>query len=101
MDVSLQGCIPVIVTDIILPFSEVLDWTLASIRCLSCDIGGVVSMVKRVPDAMVEELRQQVLYLYRKFFSSMATIAMTTLDIINDRVFPISARSSDVSVQCV
>ena len=30
----------------------------------------------------------QVLFLYKHYFSSMAAIAMTTLHIINGRVFP-------------
>lgn len=91
-----QGCIPVIVDDLVLPFSEVLDWLLATIRCLSCDLRGVVSALKKVPPAMVVDWRQQVMRLYARHFSSMAAIVMTTMDILNDRVFPMSARSYDV-----
>ena len=93
---TLQGCIPVLVTDTILPFSEVLDWTLASISCPWCDLGGVVKKLRGLPEAMVQEQRQQVLTTYRKHFSSMAVIAMTTLNILNERVYPVSARSYDV-----
>ena len=40
--------------------------------------------------------RQRGLFFYRQYFSSMATIAMITLDILNQRVFPITARSYEV-----
>ena len=92
----MQGCIPVVTNDMVLPFSEVLDWTLASIRCLSCDLDDVVLALNRIPTEMVVEWRHQVLYLYKRYFSSMATIAMMTLNILNERLFPISGRSYDV-----
>lgn len=85
--------------DLILPFSEVLDWTLASVKCPSCDLRSVVSKLRSLPAAMVSDWRMQVLYFYRRYFSSMAVIVMTTLGILNDRVFTISARSYDVRVE--
>lgn len=84
-------------TDVILPFSEVLDWTLASVTCLSCDLVEVVSKLRLIPDAMSKDLQTQVLYLYSRYFISMTAITMATLDLLNERVFPISAKSYDVS----
>ena len=87
------------VDDAVLPFSEVLDWTLASVKCPSCDLRGVVSKIQSLPAAMVSDWRMQVLHFYRRYFSSMAAIVMTTLGILNDRVFTISAKSYDVRVE--
>jgi len=92
-----QGCIPVIVSDILLPYYSVLDWNSASIKCLGCGLQDMIDMLRRVPDEMIVSHRQQTLYLYQRYFSSMATIAMATLDILNDRVFPLSGKSSAVS----
>lgn len=86
-------------SDVNLPFFEVLDWALASVSCPSCDLPGVVRLLRQVPQAMVEDWRQRGLFFYRQYFSSMATIAMTTLDILNQRVFPITARSYDVRTE--
>ena len=94
---SLQGCIPVIVSDNILPYAEVLDWTLASVMCLSCDLDQLMAKLGRVSADMLDDWRTQVLFLYQRYFISMTAITLTTLDIINDRVFPMSAKSSDVS----
>lgn len=38
----------------------------------------------------------QVLHVYSRYFHSMSAITMTTLDILNERVFPFSARSYEV-----
>ena len=40
----------------------------------------------------------QVLHLYRKYFSSMASIAMATMHILNGRVFPVTAPGYEVSL---
>ena len=39
----------------------------------------------------------QVLHLYKRYFSSMGTIAMATLHILNARVFPVAAPGYEVS----
>ena len=93
----MQGCIPVVVSGVALPYSDVLDWTLASIKCPSCELEEVVEKLRSIPEAMVTEWRSQVLYLYNRYFSSMAAIVMATLDILDERVFPISSRSYGVS----
>ncbi len=95
--IYVQGCIPVILDDdYVLPFSEVLDWSQASVRCWSHDMVGVASQLRDIPHSSIHEMREKVRFLYDHYFSSLPKIALTTLDILNERVFPTSARSSEV-----
>ncbi|CAI8051264.1 Exostosin-2 [Geodia barretti] len=88
-DAMMTGCIPVVIDDDhVLPFSEVLDWTRASIRVWQGLWEEGMSRLRDLPDKKVFEMREQVLYLYRRYFFSMATIVNTVLDIVNERVFP-------------
>ena len=59
---SLQGCIPVIVTDgYVLPFSEVLDWSRASIRVHSHDLSKLfTTILSKISTEHETELRDQV-----------------------------------------
>ena len=43
----------------------------------------------------------QVLFLYKRYFSSMAAIAVATLHIINGRVFPTSKHNYEVTKSCM
>ena len=92
-----QGCIPVILGDAhVLPFSDVLDWSRASVTCWSHDIGEIVSRLSSLPTLNVQEMRKQGMFFYKQYYSSMSSIAMTTLDIINERVFPTSKLGYEV-----
>lgn len=79
-----------------LPFSEVLDWSQASVRCWSHDLVGVASQLRDFPLASIQDMREKVLYLHNRYFASVAKIAITTLDILNERVFPTTSRGSEV-----
>ena len=58
---SVQGCVPVITDlDYVLPFSEVLDWTLASVTCWSHDLAGVGSLLESLSEDTVRRLQEQV-----------------------------------------
>lgn len=93
-DALQSGCIPVVVADeYILPFSEVLDWKRVAIRMREEELLDVVSVLTAVSSARVSEMRSQALLLWERYFRSMARIALTTLDVINDRVFPHAAKS--------
>ena len=81
--------------DYVLPFSDLIDWTRLTVTWLSHDLEGVVSALERYQERIEIELRMQVFAHYDKYFSSMATIAMATLDVINRRVFPL-AKISEV-----
>ena len=81
--------------DYVLPFSDLIDWTRLTVTWLSHDLEGVVLALERYQERIEIELRMQVFAHYDKYFSSMATIAMATLDVINRRVFPL-AKISEV-----
>ena len=88
------GCIPVIVIDhLVLPFSEVLDWKRFSIRFYEHDANKIYNHLKNIPEKKYHEMRAQVKYVYDKYFKDLATITQTTLQIINDRVFPQQAKT--------
>ncbi|XP_046360738.2 exostosin-2-like isoform X2 [Haliotis rufescens] len=93
-DALRSGCIPIIIADgYILPFSEVLDWTRIGITVREDDISGLLNIVKAYSDDRVYEMRRQVKFVWDNYFSSMKAITMTTLEIINDRIFPYASRS--------
>lgn len=50
------------------------------------DVAASVSFKRRC------EMSEQSLWLYQRYFSTIENVALTTLDIINDRVFPHHAR---------
>lgn len=57
----MQGCIPVFLQDdTILPFSEVLDWTRASITIPTGSLYQVHDLLKGISPKREEELQQQV-----------------------------------------
>ncbi|EDS37928.1 exostosin-2 [Culex quinquefasciatus] len=89
MDALASGCIPVIMADnLVLPFGEVLDWDLVSIRIHENNLHSVISTLKAVSKERVQELRAQGAYYYDRYFSSLEKIVLTTLDQLNDRIFP-------------
>lgn len=93
-DALSAGCIPVVVADeYVLPFSEVLDWKRASIRIREDELLDVVGILKGISEARVSEMRSQALLIWERYFSSMAKVATTTLEVVNDRLFPHVAKS--------
>ena len=95
-DALKTGCIPVIACDTyVLPFSEVLDWQRAAVVIQEERISEVVDILKGIPPTQIHFMREQGKYYYDQYFSSMSSIVHTTLQIINDRVFPDSAKTYD------
>ncbi|CAH8476694.1 unnamed protein product [Schistosoma turkestanicum] len=88
------GCIPVIVNDeIVLPFSEVIDWYKISIQIPRAKFQKIPSILSTYSLKEKFLLRKQIMFIYQRYFSSIEKIILTTLDILNDRVFPQYSRS--------
>uniref|UniRef100_A0A1I8NI87 Exostosin-2 n=1 Tax=Musca domestica TaxID=7370 RepID=A0A1I8NI87_MUSDO len=88
------NCIPVIVVDsYILPFEDVIDWSLASVRIREADIHLVLDTLKSISSEKAEEMKQQGRRLYENYFNSIRTLTMTTLEYIQCRLFPHTERN--------
>lgn len=89
LEAMAAGCIPVIMADnYVMPFNEILDWTLASIIIRENDLHSVMSVLKAVSKQKIIELQRQVKFFYERYFSTIEKITLTALDELNDRVFP-------------
>ncbi|XP_066966241.1 exostosin-2 isoform X1 [Macrobrachium rosenbergii] len=94
-DAMRAGCIPIIVADsYVLPFSEVIDWQEAAIQIYEEDLPTVLQAIQKdVSEERIEEMQKQVIWLYETYFSTMKDITLTTLKILNDRIFSAHAKS--------
>ncbi|KPP69071.1 hypothetical protein Z043_112200 [Scleropages formosus] len=81
------ACIPVLLSNgWELPFSEVIDWSKAAIIGDERLLLQVPSITRSVDNDKILALRQQTQFLWDAYFSSVAKIVLTTLEIIQDRV---------------
>eukprot|EP00118_Oscarella_pearsei_P012672 m.95309 g.95309 ORF g.95309 m.95309 type:complete len:725 (+) comp36844_c0_seq1:28-2202(+) len=89
LDAMMTGCIPVLVNGSfnLLPFSEVLDWSKTSVTVLEADLPQLVSILEHIPPNVTKAMSIQAHFLWKTYMSSMEKIALTTLKILNDRVF--------------
>lgn len=94
-DAMRAGCIPIVVADsYVLPFSEVIDWQSAAIQVYEEDLPTVLQLIKReVSDQRLMEMQMQVIWLYETYFATMKDITLTTLKILNDRIFSAHGKS--------
>nr|CDS30448.1 exostosin 2 [Hymenolepis microstoma] len=91
-DTMKAGCIPVFTSsDIVLPFSEKVDWTKCSLTIPSGQLKNVMDIIFSYSYEEVTFLQQMVEHVFNKYMSSITAIVTTTLDIINSRVFPESS----------
>ena len=88
LDAVMMGCVPVIVSDTyVLPFADVLDWKRASLFIAEQSIGEIPTIVQQIPPNVWRSMSKQAFFLYNYYMSSMHKITLTTLRIIQDRVF--------------
>ncbi|KAJ9582478.1 hypothetical protein L9F63_003171, partial [Diploptera punctata] len=88
------NCIPVMCADsLVMPFQDVLDWKRAAIFVSEDDLGSLMEILTSVSDDRIAELQRQGSWLYEQYLSSIQAVTITTLDILNDRVFPQNART--------
>lgn len=94
MESLAAGCIPVVVSDsYILPYVEVIDWRRAVLQLYEDDLSKMMELLRGVSSERISEMRRTGNWIYTRYFSSIENIALTTLRIINDRVFPHQGRS--------
>ncbi|XP_077293542.1 exostosin glycosyltransferase sotv [Arctopsyche grandis] len=94
LEVMAAGCIPVVIADsIIMPFKSVIDWHRAAVFIPEDNLLSLINVLNEISKERRTEMANQAKWLYDNYFSSMKQITMVTLDIINDRVFPLMAKS--------
>ena len=64
----------IVVDGYVLPFSEVLDWSRASIRIHAHDVYQLFDILERISDEQETELREQVLHLCHRHAYIIAII---------------------------
>ncbi|CDW53987.1 exostosin 1b [Trichuris trichiura] len=89
-----KGCIPVILSnDWVLPFSEVIDWSLATVRADERTLFQpsrkfqIPSTLRSINPSIIDRMRLQARHLYRLYFASVDKIVDTVLQIIQDRIW--------------
>ncbi|CAH8834333.1 unnamed protein product [Trichobilharzia szidati] len=87
LEVLQAGCIPVMLSnDLELPFSEVIDWDRAVIWADERLPLLLPLNLRRITSHQIIQYRQQVMFLWHTYLSSIESIVLTTLEILRDRV---------------
>uniref|UniRef100_A0A673ZB78 Exostosin-2 n=1 Tax=Salmo trutta TaxID=8032 RepID=A0A673ZB78_SALTR len=86
-DVLQAGCVPVILADPSCPSLR------ASVVIPEEKLPEMYTILKSIPHRQVEEMQRQARWFWDAYFSSMKAISITTLQIINDRIYPCAART--------
>ncbi|KAJ2951258.1 hypothetical protein O0L34_g5659 [Tuta absoluta] len=93
MDALASQCIPIIIADsIVMPFDSHVDWQRIALFVPEDNIKNLVKIVNLVSKERRGELYWQLRWVYEKYFQSIEKITLTTLEILNERVFPLAAR---------
>ncbi|KAJ6215419.1 hypothetical protein RDWZM_009919 [Blomia tropicalis] len=88
-DSLMAGCIPILITDdYVLPLEERIDWSSISVRIWSHQINELVQIVDAIKPSRRREMRINCLYVWYQYFGSLERIALTTIEIINERIYP-------------
>ncbi|KAK1172641.1 exostosin-1 [Acipenser oxyrinchus oxyrinchus] len=89
------ACVPVMLSNgWELPFSEVIDWNTAAVIGDERLLLQIPSTVRSIHQDKILALRQQTQFLWEAYFSSVEKIVLTTLEIIQDRIFKHISRNS-------
>lgn len=56
------------------------------------DLLALPNILEKISPARAHEMRRQGQFFWNKYFKSMKEITLTTLQVINDRVFPYTAK---------
>lgn len=94
MDILASQCVPVIVADsVVMPFNSHVDWNKIGLFVTEENLKNVIKIVHSVSKERRGELYWQLRWVYEKYFASVQKITLTMLEIINEKVFPLAARS--------
>lgn len=94
LEIMSQNCIPVVAIDnLVLPFEEVIDWSLAIIRIRESEVHSIIRKLEEISNVKIVEMQNQVQWLYNHYFKDLKTITLTSLEILESRIFPLQARS--------
>ncbi|KAM3719795.1 Exostosin-2 [Dirofilaria immitis] len=90
------GSIPVIISDfIVLPFSEVINWDLLSLTFSRSRLSSVLTCLQVLSFERKQRMREQISFVYGRYFSSLEKIILTTLNILERRIIPNSFTTYD------
>jgi len=89
MDCLSAGSIPVIASDLyVLPYSEVIDWKRVALQIYEDDLKNVMAIIHNVSEQRITDMRRSGQFIYDKYLASMEKMVLTTMSIINERIFP-------------
>lgn len=88
-DALMMGCIPVIIMDnYVLPFQDKIDWRSISIRITEHAFHRLMNILNDISTDRITEMKEQGVSIWRRYFSSIKSITLSTLSLINERIFP-------------
>ena len=95
-DTLMYGCIPVIAIDeLVLPFSEKIDWPRFSIKVHEKQLDNLMNIIRSIDEVTLLEMRRQATLIWKRYFSSIDQITITTLFLLNERLFPHTSLSKE------
>lgn len=94
MDILASQCIPVVIADsVVMPFSSHVDWNKLALFVPEDNIKNLVKIVHSVSKERRGELYWQLRWAFDRYFASIEKITLTALEIINEKVFALAART--------
>ena len=98
-DVLMSGCVPVIISEeYVLPFEEKIDWKSFSVRIGEYSFTKIFHILMSISEKRINQMKHEAFVVWKKYFSSMRTIGLTTLRIISERLFPQFVESKNFNV---
>ncbi|XP_035271247.1 exostosin-1b isoform X1 [Anguilla rostrata] len=89
------ACVPVMLSNgWELPFSEIISWNTAAVIGDERLLLQIPSTVRSIHPDKILSMRQQTQFLWEAYFTSVEKIVLTTLEIIEDRLFRHASRNS-------
>lgn len=81
------GCIPVVLSDSwVRPFDDIIDWSSAIIQFEENMLLQVPDILRDLDRATIHSMRRNCLTIYRRYFSTIERIVLTSLSLIDKRI---------------